>query len=101
MQEAGINNGIMIDCSHANSNKKPENQPIVLDNCIQQITNGNKSIIGFMLESNLESGNQTIPEDLKDLRYGVSVTDGCIGWDETENVLTRATMQMNQLKKKK
>ena len=61
----------------------------VLDNCIQQITNGNKSIIGFMLESNLKSGNQAIPEDLKDLRYGVSVTDGCIGWDDTENILTR------------
>lgn len=92
---------LMIDCSHANSNKKPENQPRVLDNCIQQINNGNKSIIGFMLESNLKSGNQAIPEDLKDLRYGVSVTDGCIGWDDTENILTRAKMQMDQLKKKK
>ena len=54
-----------------------------------------------MLESNLKSGNRAIPEDLKDLRYGVSVTDGCIGWDDTENILTRAKTQMDQLKKKK
>ncbi|MBT7313587.1 MAG: 3-deoxy-7-phosphoheptulonate synthase, partial [Halieaceae bacterium] len=78
---------IMVDCSHANSEKKPELQPAVAQNVIQQIIDGNTSIIGLMLESNLEAGNQKIPADLSQLRYGVSVTDGCIDWESTESLL--------------
>ena len=85
---------LMIDCSHANSEKKPEDQPRVLDDCIKQITQGNKSIIGFMLESNINSGNQIIPARIKDLKYGVSVTDGCISWETTETILKKAAKNL-------
>lgn len=78
---------IMIDCSHANSLKKAENQTKVLDSIKAQILDGNKSIMGVMIESNLLFGKQSIPEDLISLKYGVSVTDECIGWDKTEEVL--------------
>jgi 3-deoxy-7-phosphoheptulonate synthase len=77
----------MIDCSHGNSNKDHRNQKLVLDEVAAQINNGNKSIIGVMVESNLEEGNQPIPDDLDDLKYGVSITDACIDWTTTETVL--------------
>lgn len=85
--EAGLAANIMIDCSHANSNKDPALQPLVMDNVANQILEGNQSIIGLMIESNLEFGNQAIPEDLSQLKYGVSVTDACIDWDMTEKSL--------------
>ncbi len=78
---------IMVDCSHANSNKQPELQTLVVDNVGNQILEGNRSIIGLMVESNLKAGNQSIPPDLKDLEYGVSITDGCIDWDTTASCL--------------
>ena len=78
---------ITVDCSHGNSSKDPANQSKVVENCIEQINAGNQSIIGFMLESNLGWGNQSIPEDLSQLKYGVSVTDACIDWDTTETLL--------------
>ena len=84
---AGLPVNIVVDCSHGNSNKDPELQPLVADNCINQVIEGNDSIVGLMLESNLEAGNQPIPADLAQLRRGVSVTDGCIGWDTTERLL--------------
>ena len=87
LEQADLNANIMVDCSHANSEKKPELQPAVAQNVIQQIIDGNRSIIGLMLESNLEAGNQKIPADLSELRYGVSVTDGCIDWERTESLL--------------
>jgi 3-deoxy-7-phosphoheptulonate synthase len=83
LQKAGVPGGIVVDCSHANSNKDPSLQPLVLDNVTNQILEGNRSIVGVMLESNLEAGNQPIPADLATLRYGVSVTDGCLDWDTT------------------
>lgn len=85
--KAGLKKNIMIDCSHANSDKKAANQNNVLKNIGQQIKDGNKSIIGVMIESNLLFGKQSIPSDLSTLKYGVSVTDECIGWDETESML--------------
>ena len=90
--EAALENGelpvnIMVDCSHANSGKKPERQKDVLGDIVSQIERGNKSIVGFMLESNLNSGRQNIPENLEDLEYGVSVTDACIDWDTTVRVI--------------
>ncbi|MCL4792225.1 MAG: 3-deoxy-7-phosphoheptulonate synthase, partial [Gammaproteobacteria bacterium] len=75
------------DCSHGNSNKDPSLQPLVARDCVEQIVNGNRSIIGLMLESNLEAGNQEIPADRSQLRYGVSVTDACIDWKTTEKTL--------------
>ena len=77
----------MVDCSHANSEKDPTLQPAVARNVGKQIVDGNRSIIGLMLESHLEGGNQAIPGGLLALRYGVSVTDGCIDWDTTETLL--------------
>lgn len=79
-----VSNNIMIDCSHANSNKDPTIQSLVLKDVSHQILEGNKSIIGVMLESNINFGNQSIPKDLSQLKYGVSVTDACIDWEETE-----------------
>lgn len=76
---------IMVDCSHANSLKDPERQLLVLDDVTQQILDGNRSIKGIMIESNLNSGNQAIPKNLDDLDYGVSVTDACIDWSDTES----------------
>lgn len=87
LEGAGVASNIMIDCSHANSNKSHDLQVLVMDNVANQILEGNKSIMGVMVESNLGAGNQKIPADLKDLQYGVSITDACIGWDVTENTL--------------
>lgn len=81
---ADVPTNIMVDCSHANSNKSHELQPLVLDNVANQIIEGNKSIIGVMVESNIGAGSQKIPADLKNLKYGISVTDACIDWDTTE-----------------
>ncbi len=81
---------IVIDCSHANSSKDPSRQPQVFDDVVKQIGAGNKSIVGVMLESNIHAGNQAIPADLSLLRYGVSVTDGCIDWPTTESSLRQA-----------
>jgi 3-deoxy-7-phosphoheptulonate synthase len=87
LSKQGLKNNIMIDCSHANSNKDPALQPLVLDNVTQQIAEGNTSIVSLMIESNLHWGNQKIPADLNDLQYGVSVTDSCIDWETTQNSL--------------
>ncbi|MBK6510887.1 MAG: 3-deoxy-7-phosphoheptulonate synthase [Haliea sp.] len=87
LDKAGVARNIMVDCSHANSSKQPELQPLVVENVANQILEGNTSIIGIMIESNLRSGNQAIPSDLSKLVYGVSVTDGCIDWETTESCL--------------
>lgn len=87
LQDGGVNTNIMIDCSHANSSKDPFVQPLVLKDITHQILEGNKSIIGVMLESNINGGNQPIPKDLSQLKYGVSVTDGCMDWETTEKAI--------------
>lgn len=87
LTEANLQTNIMVDCSHANSNKNPELQPLVLEDVSKQIINGNSSIVGLMVESHINAGNQKIPANLDDLQYGVSVTDGCIDWDTTEQSL--------------
>ena len=84
LEKAGVARNIMIDCSHANSNKDPALQPLVMENVANQIVEGNRSIIGLMVESHISAGAQAIPKDLSDLKYGVSVTDACIGWETTE-----------------
>lgn len=87
LRKAGLSTNIMVDCSHANSNKNHELQPLVLDNVGNQIVDGNKSIIGVMVESNLNPGNQPLRENKAELKYGVSITDACIGWETTEQSL--------------
>jgi 3-deoxy-7-phosphoheptulonate synthase len=89
-QAAGVTSNIMIDCSHANSSKNPSLQPQVMQNVVKQIEAGNQSIVGLMLESNIHAGRQDIPQDLNQLKYGVSVTDGCIDWDTTEQIILEA-----------
>ena len=78
---------IVVDCSHANSNKDPSLQPLVLHDVAHQVIEGNQSIVGVMLESNIHAGSQSIPADLEQLKYGVSVTDACIDWATTEKLL--------------
>jgi 3-deoxy-7-phosphoheptulonate synthase len=90
LKKAGLFPAIMVDCSHDNSGKKPENQGEVFLNVINQAANGRTSIIGAMLESNLEAGKQKFPAPLDSLKRGVSITDGCIGWDETEKLIRQA-----------
>jgi 3-deoxy-7-phosphoheptulonate synthase len=80
----------VVDCSHANSLKKPELQPLVLRDVVHQIREGNRSLVGVMMESFIEPGNQPIPADPSRLRYGCSVTDGCIGWETTVEVVREA-----------
>lgn len=87
LEKAGFSPNIMIDCSHANSGKVAANQPTVLDEVARQINDGNKSIMGIMMESNIYHGKQSIPADIKDLKYGVSITDECLGLEQTEEVL--------------
>jgi 3-deoxy-7-phosphoheptulonate synthase len=84
LEKARITPRIMVDCSHANSNKNHELQPLVLENIGNQIVEGNKSICGVMIESHLGAGNQKITANLDDLTYGVSITDACIDWETTE-----------------
>ena len=87
LRDNGLAERIMIDCSHDNSNQDYRNQGKVIDDIKSQIISGNKSIFGVMLESNLSSGKQKILDNIDDMQYGVSVTDGCIDWEETESII--------------
>ena len=87
---------IMVDCSHGNSNKDYNKQADVLENVVRQIVNGNTSISGVMIESFLSAGNQKVPADISELRYGVSITDACIDWDTTERILLDAQKQLQK-----
>src|SRR5580693_3718451 len=89
LRNANLAANIVVDCSHGNSNKDPSLQPLVAENCIAQIVDGNRSIVGLMLESHLKAGNQSIPKDLSTLEYGVSITDPCIDWPTTESLLLK------------
>jgi len=89
---------VMIDCSHANSSKDPELQPLVLDNITQQILEGNQSIIGVMLESHLKAGNQKLTDDKSALEYGKSITDGCIDWETTEKSLRQLAKKLHSFR---
>jgi 3-deoxy-7-phosphoheptulonate synthase len=87
---------IMVDCSHGNSNKDYQKQPDVLECVVDQLLAGNGSISGVMIESNLEAGNQKIPSDTSQLKYGVSITDACIDWTTTERILLHAHDRLKQ-----
>jgi len=96
LRQSGLKESIMIDCSHANSNKDASLQPLVMKNIVNQIIEGNQSIMGVMIESNLCFGNQKTPANLADLKYGVSVTDACIDWETTEAMLAQASKLLHQ-----
>ncbi len=87
LQKAKLPANIVIDCSHANSWKNPDYQPLVMRDVAHQIREGNQSIVGLMIESHIEAGNQPIPADLSQLRYGCSVTDACVDWSTTEAMI--------------
>jgi 3-deoxy-7-phosphoheptulonate synthase len=99
LASANIKPNIMVDCSHANSNKDHNLQPLVLDNVSNQILEGNKSIIGVMLESHLNAGNQKLSSNPEDMEYGVSVTDACIDWETTEQSLTAMADKLREVLK--
>lgn len=90
LRERGLPQEIVIDCSHGNSSKDHRKQKDVFANVIDQIIAGDSAIVGLMLESNLYEGSQPIPADIRDLKYGVSITDKCISWRETEEIILQA-----------
>jgi 3-deoxy-7-phosphoheptulonate synthase len=87
---AGHPANIIVDCAHVNCLKDHTLQPLVFHDCVHQIVEGNRSIVGLMMESNLGAGCQSIPSDRSQLNYGVSVTDPCVDWNTTEEVILRA-----------
>lgn len=87
LAKANLPKSILVDCSHDNSSKKPELQPEVMRALLAQITAGNRSIMGAMVESNLSAGSQSFPQPKDKLKYGVSITDGCIDWATTEKMV--------------
>lgn len=91
LEKNGIPARLMVDCSHANSGKNPLRQPDVFNDVLEQHLSGDRSLIGMMLESHLFEGCQPLSDNL---RYGVSVTDGCLGWDATEALLRTAARQL-------
>jgi 3-deoxy-7-phosphoheptulonate synthase len=97
LERAGLPQNLVVDCSHANSWKKPELQPLVLRDVIHQIREGNRSVVGLMVESFIEAGNQPIPADLSRLKYGCSVTDACVGWDTTAEMLRSADQILREI----
>ncbi|KAL8688619.1 MAG: hypothetical protein Q9218_005511 [Villophora microphyllina] len=88
LQKKGLRKRLMVDCSHGNSLKDHRNQPKVVRDLAGQIEKGEEAIMGVMIESNINEGSQKVPPEGKaGLKYGVSITDACIGWDDTEKVL--------------
>ncbi|MFM8635853.1 MAG: 3-deoxy-7-phosphoheptulonate synthase [Planctomycetia bacterium] len=90
LEAAGLPPRIIVDCSHANSGKDHRRQSVVWRDVLEQRAAGDRSIVGMMLESNINPGSQPVHRDRSQLQYGVSITDGCIGWDETEQLLLEA-----------
>ena len=96
LDAGGVRSQLVVDCSHGNSNKDHTKQALAFKDVIDQRVSGDTDIIGCMLESNLNPGNQKLCEDLSQLQYGVSITDACIGWDETEELLGWAYEKMGE-----
>lgn len=94
MSRFGLEASLMVDCSHANSRKDYRRQPLVAEDVIHQIREGNRSIIGLMIESHLHEGNQSSDLPLNEMEYGVSITDACISWETTETLLRHAHQEL-------
>ncbi len=97
LRDAGLPVNIVVDCSHGNSLKDHSLQPLVMENCCNQILNGNKSIVGFMLESNINEGRQDVVSGAASLEYGVSITDACMDWDTTEKLLLESARKLREI----
>ncbi|MFZ2855361.1 MAG: 3-deoxy-7-phosphoheptulonate synthase [Rhodocyclaceae bacterium] len=97
LSKAKLPANIVVDCSHANSFKNPELQPLVMADVVNQVRLGNQSLVGMMIESNIVAGNQPIPEDLSQLKYGCSVTDACIDWETTEKMIRDAAVLLRDV----
>lgn len=97
LEKAGVEDILIVDCSHANSNKDYSLQPLVAKDVFHQVVEGNTSIIGIMLESNLNEGNQPLELQKDSLKYGVSVTDACINWDTTSQLLADAVCSLKEV----
>ncbi|TFH68962.1 3-deoxy-7-phosphoheptulonate synthase [Gammaproteobacteria bacterium LSUCC0057] len=97
LEAANIPANIMVDCSHANSNKDHNLQPLVMDNVANQIVEGNRSIIGLMVESHLNGGNQKLSANKDEMAYGVSVTDACIDWQTTEKSILQMADKLREV----
>jgi 3-deoxy-7-phosphoheptulonate synthase len=96
LERAGLDKALVIDCSHGNSGKDATRQPYVLRSVVSQRAQGTTSIVGSMLESNLEAGNQPFPQPLDQLQYGKSITDACVDWQTTEEVVLEAARRLSQ-----
>ncbi len=90
MKKAGLDPNVVVDCSHANSGKRPEMQGVVLRDVMAQLRDGGHRIVGTMLESNLKGGCQDIPKDIGKVVPGISITDSCLGWEETDSLIREA-----------
>ena len=90
LKKSGSKPSIMVDCSHANSNKQHAQQEEVARIVVAQRAAGNVALTGLMLESFLNEGNQSVPANHADLKYGVSITDACLNWEATERILRNA-----------
>jgi 3-deoxy-7-phosphoheptulonate synthase len=99
--EKNLPEAIMVDCSHANSMKKYQGQAVVWKSVIGQYLDENEALIGLMLESNLYEGNQKFTGDVSSLKYGVSITDECISWETTEQLILWAHEKIRQTDPKK
>ncbi len=87
LEKSEVNPGLIIDCNHGNSNKEFKKQKEIFRNILNQIKQGNNRILGLMIESNLEEGNQKLTENPEELKKGISITDSCLGWKDTENLI--------------
>ncbi|MFP4630325.1 MAG: 3-deoxy-7-phosphoheptulonate synthase [Desulfohalobiaceae bacterium] len=96
LREKQLPEAVIVDCSHANSGKKCQGQVPVLHSVVEQILQGRDCIKGIMLESNLSAGKQKFQPENSQLQYGVSITDECLGWEETENVLRAGHERLQQ-----
>lgn len=90
LRDSDLKPNLIIDCSHGNSEKDHTRQPLVFNDVIQQRVSGNRGIVGLMLESHLQEGNQTLGDDPSALKYGVSITDACISWEQTDRLVREA-----------
>ena len=95
LEAAGLSKNLLVDCSHANSRKKYDQQSEVWNSIIEQRAGGTMSILGVMIESNLFCGNQPFPDDPSDLQYGISITDACISWEETVQLMREGAMKLH------
>lgn len=100
LKKANLPPYLMVDCSHGNSNKDHRNQPTVFRDVLEQRLAGNRHIVAVMLESHLFEGNQSPNGDLSKLKYGVSITDACIGWEDTQELLGEAALVLRASKAK-